>query len=467
MGKCSEIRGLTKCFSCIAKAATRVTINTFTPSLLTYFAWTGIIYIACATFAMIEWYGIHDFFCKLPAQEKGCDNCADNLLMCPKSTCWQEAVNLTIQEDADTPDDRYFEAFQSAVQDLGCNSLVETSESPVKMVRNIQSSLESGTATPACKQWNCRVLVKALRNVSSCSELCREGSLTAIAELERSCGLDGVGLAADAERLCNAQPARVLSEHAGMPGLWYDAVWQNKASEELNGPLADSSVPARMQRRHLRRLTNATTNAANEGSDAWDVGGWSKCTCLQQCTAGLRTRSVTCPSGEGRCKMSEMPANAEACTCWHCARCTVRFSIVGFAIGYFTQGGCSLLLWLAFLRVSYLDEEDLTHVSWRMKVLGCVCKVLPRLVRIGSFFALGFILLLIGQTWLPTGEFNVACKQNDKLQVMAICIALCWVAQIVIGVFMKRRSPMPAYLFNARKPGVMRALCRPVRAIGP
>jgi hypothetical protein len=146
----------------------------------------------------------------------------------------------------------------------------------------------------------------------------------------------------------------------------------------------------------------------------------------------------------------------------------VRWSILGFSTGYFFLGACSLKLWLAFERVSYLDEDDLAHISFKMKLLGCLCKILPRIVRVCVIVSFGFLLVLIFQAFVPLWpQMNAACKQSGELQVVAVLITACWLMQIIIGVFMRKRSPMPAYLFHARRPGVLRQLCAPVRAIGP
>jgi hypothetical protein len=459
--KCSEIHGIAKCVTCLGKGAARVAKHTFTPSLLSYFLWSGIIYVACGSFAILEWYPIYDLFCDMPAREKGCDNCADNLLMCPKTLypaglCWADAVNKTYQEEAADADGRYFETMQLAVQDQNCNSLVKASTDPIDMILAINGSTTMSD-TSACMQWNCRVLAMAFDQVSECDVLCSttdtnvttfSGTSVPVSWLTKMCGVHAPGLDRLVKDRCLKSSGRLLrpADH-GVPGPWHKPARQRQEVEE-------------------RRLTgDSTTSSFLGGSGDWEVSGWSSCTCLQQCTAGVRTRFATCLSGN--CDPAHKPAEVEKCECWHCARCTVRWSILGFSAGYFFQGACSLLLWLAFARVSYLDEEDLTHISFSMKLLGGICKILPRIVRFCALVAFGFILLLIGQSFLPSGEMNVACKQNGKLQVMAILITLCWVMQIIIGVFMKKRSPMPAYLFNARRPGVMRKLCRPVRAIGP
>jgi len=337
---------------------------------------------------------------------------------------------------------------------LGCNRLVEASSNPIEMLRGINSS----TVTSHCRAWNCRVAVMAFKHVSECGSLCTARNSAEVPQLKSFCGLDGLGLEDAYNERCLDFPARLLRPaDYGVPGPWRDAARQRQ-----------EAAPVAQEERRLSADSTTSSDgflAGGGGSGDWDVSGWSSCTCLQQCTAGVRTRSVTCPSGS--CDPADEPVSVEACECWHCARCTVRWSILGFSAGYFFQGVCSLLLWLAFARVSYLNEEDLTHISLPMKLLGGVCKILPRLVRICSLVSFGFILLLIGQTFLPSGEINVACKQNGKLQVMAILITLCWLMQLVIGVYMKRRSPMPPYLFNARRRGAMRTLCRPVRAIGP
>ncbi|CAK0789971.1 unnamed protein product, partial [Prorocentrum cordatum] len=126
-------------------------------------------------------------------QEKGCDKCSDNLLMCNKPQCWRDAVNITYQEEATDADDRYFEWMRLATQDLGCNSLVETSAGPVDMLARINSSLASGTVSSACRAWNCRVALTAFRGVAECGSLCSAVNATDVPLMEAFCGLHATG----------------------------------------------------------------------------------------------------------------------------------------------------------------------------------------------------------------------------------------------------------------------------------
>merc|ERR1712019_38093 len=59
----------------------------------------------------------------------------------------------------------------------------------------------------------------------------------------------------------------------------------------------------------------------------FEVGEWSKCTCMQTCGAGIQTRSAVCPSDptEKSCHQPK-PPDVQPCECTHCAACNMKYN---------------------------------------------------------------------------------------------------------------------------------------------
>lgn len=255
-----------------------------------------------------------------------------------------------------------------------------------------------------------------------------------------------------------------------------------QAAGGLTSPSCDTSEPALVVGQRLdarqdepRRLqgttdTTDTTPAAaavsvNADAQDWTTSAWSRCTCLQQCVSGVTVRSVTCPAGV-TCK-DPKPSSAMSCICEHCANCSVSWTNWAFVVLYCSQGGLSLFMWLAFWKVSMLEEDDLSDMRCATKCLGFFCKFLPVSLRIFTYAELILVVYVFGVVVIPLGSFESDCRAFNPGRVHATANLVIWLVQLAFGIYMRRNKPMPPWLYNAVPDGVIKILCAPIRAIGP
>lgn len=229
------------------------------------------------------------------------------------------------------------------------------------------------------------------------------------------------------------------------------------------------AVPAGEAAALERRLQQTPAPAPAPATDNsklanWVTGPWSKCTCLQPCLGGVRSRSVTCPAGM-QCKEPKEP-EAKPCNCGHCADCYAVTIGQGAACIYWAQGGCCLILCMVFYSVANLTEDDLSDMRCGTRLLGCLCKALPVLIRASVYVNLAIIVSIFVQV-LPDTGFAKDCSSSDSLTVLTISASASWVGQLTIGVCMHRRRQMPPWLHNSVKAGWAKMLMCPLRAIGP
>uniref|UniRef100_A0A7S1W041 Uncharacterized protein n=1 Tax=Alexandrium catenella TaxID=2925 RepID=A0A7S1W041_ALECA len=146
----------------------------FTKFLLTanieqFFLYNGILYMILGVITWVTIGNVRAFLCNIPAQVSlegiGCANCADNLLLCGKRECWRQAVNLTIQKDALTPDNFYFQARVESALDIDCNGIMVSSDSTLGLMSGMMDkrSATGGSApTAACSSFNCKVFLNSV-----------------------------------------------------------------------------------------------------------------------------------------------------------------------------------------------------------------------------------------------------------------------------------------------------------------
>ncbi|CAK0894990.1 unnamed protein product [Prorocentrum cordatum] len=113
-----------------------------------------------------------------------------------------------------------------------------------------------------------------------------------------------------------------------------------------------------------------------------------------------------------------------------------------------------------------MQEDDLVDTGCVVKSMGCVAKNMPLMVRTFAYLTLLPQLLNLASVFLPI-EFQAHCGTNTNLKFLTLLIFLVWVFQIVLGVSVKRARPLPPWLFQAQRKGLMSTLCYPVRVIGP
>eukprot|EP00929_Paragymnodinium_shiwhaense_P061685 TRINITY_DN30836_c0_g1_i1.p1 TRINITY_DN30836_c0_g1~~TRINITY_DN30836_c0_g1_i1.p1 ORF type:complete len:666 (+),score=141.81 TRINITY_DN30836_c0_g1_i1:253-2250(+) len=275
----------------------------------------------------------------------------------------------------------------------------------------------------------------------------------------------GNGSGATIRRLSDSPSSAVARQPAADSGLG--------ATPHVAGghfPLIASASAVRLaeSRRLQTDVTVPTTvptanSAFNDALSDYQLSDWSKCTCYQQCIRGVKTRTVTCPPGE-MCKQPKPPSSA-SCTCGHCANCTVFYTMLVFACGYWAQGVFALGLWAAFLLESGYSEDDFVDPGCCSKLLGFFCKLLPPIVRFMTFSTFVFLCAILVSAFAPV--IMPDCKESTRLQEVAVLVTVVWTLQVCAGVFMANKNPLPPQLHYKSRKRLIRFFCKPCRMIGP
>merc|ERR1712159_107398 len=88
--------------------------------------------------------------------------------------------------------------------------------------------------------------------------------------------------------------------------------------------------------------------------------------------------------------------------CDHCTRCTGGITIImASAFGYWFQGLVGMILWLSFVSIVSLEEEDLADMGCGTKMIGCICKFFPILVRFLTFPMTLITLVIMFMSLVP------------------------------------------------------------------
>jgi len=138
-------------------------------SITTYFLWTGVIYLSGALTLFFTLPDIKEFLCNVQAYEnktedvgRGCENCWDDIIICDKSLCYQNAMNITYESSAKDASMDLHQHYMNAVVDLSCNEKVKNSNSPKEMVALIKQDFSA--VSLGCKKFHCEVLKTSLTN---------------------------------------------------------------------------------------------------------------------------------------------------------------------------------------------------------------------------------------------------------------------------------------------------------------
>lgn len=446
-------------------------------SLATYFLVSAILYLACGTMVLILGQGpVEKFLCNVD-----CDTvCADRseVLMCPKDTCYQAAVNLTFLESASSASDALYADMVEASTDLQCNDFITAATDPLDMMVRLYNAGLLG-ASP-CSNFHCGVLKtaythpdlytlsgvctnveqqKPLAEAETCvCSVVADVSTPALSatstiggtvgdEIYSTCGLIEVTNAptasTDTPTTAPTTSATLPSQRrlfasvfgqqapSSFPTMVPAAVRpeaedeQEAASREIevqsSGVAGDAIDAANADAGEVidRRLQNPTPapNPPTEFPTNYDMTAWGSCTGLQQCVPGVQSRVVKCADGPGACA-PPVPASDQACIVDHCSNCTVLFSLQLVSFSYYIQGGVALMVWAVFAAFNSRTEEQrddmMVHPHICMRPLGFICKTLPPLVRILVLVNFGQLALLLVQTWVPTSILDYCPDCNDS-----------------------------------------------------
>lgn len=489
------------CRRCCDKVRVFVT-QVIAPSMVSYFLWSTVIYIAAAVVVIWATPRINDFLCAVdPHPDQGgmgCPNCPSTLLMCSKTdTCWTRALNITFKKDASSSAGALYQALTEAAVDTACNSLVQNANDAVDIVGDIGTSATPVTA--GCKTFHCGVLLNALMGVpdlnavtvnnctnvwltkpSSSANVCPcQAAPTYITPalkltIDAVCGKDLLTQvckwANSAYTWCPPLPSTTPQPSGAAARLLADLPWeygdrQNRSGLLQEGVLSPHAVvescsgesggkkesllqvsqeESEEEGRQLQGSTTpAASGAANSEKPAYTVSAWSTCSCYQQCMPGVQTRLVKCLAAS--CK-DPMPPTSQTCVCTTCARCQIELFLQVLFLSLIIQGGICLLTFLAFLSQAGVTEDGLVKLSIMKRIAGFICKNLPPITRLATlvnlFIIIGMLVLTFGQL---TGWQD--CTAPLQLTVIAIVVAVLWALHILLAQYSKMASRIPPWLY--------------------
>lgn len=238
--------------------------------------------------------------------------------------------------------------------------------------------------------------------------------------------------------------------------------------------LADTGPMARNETQGIvRSLQEADGAAAEAGGgsaqmndvlDDYDVGPFSRCTCYQQCIPGVKVRNVVCNS---RACKDPKPKTQVTCMCNHCADCDYEPGMLILSIGFFAEGALSLLVSLAWLKITALTEDDMAEVGCCLGLLGFFCKFMPALMRIVTLFNIGMIAYMAFISLIPISGFQYDCNFVFDLQLSVIVAIFSWFLCLALAIVTKAKQPVPPWLYQTPGGGLIRLICKPIRAVGP
>lgn len=435
--------------------------------MLSYYFWLAGVSGLLGALCYFEHDNVARFTCSLPAE---CGACSDTVMLCDKQPCWRHAFNLTWQTEASTPDGLYQGVFQEAVLDQACNTLVREADSPVTLLTSITTLRAKNSAVPseACISWNCQVLRRAFSNCLSARGLNSSSAAN-------DCPCNDMAMSAEeaqsVQSLCGFMPNELAAVRARVAEVNTVNVSQLRPAQFTTRPIVGSlqSLP------NVSGVSGRICQGKDCGSERrlqtvqeWSVSEWSECTCYLQCTAGVRTRSVSCPPGVSCAE--QKPSDAKPCTCEHCSNCSVQPYVFGMGISYSINGGTAFWLWLAFLALSTCDEDDFVGMSWSLKFLGCFCKCVPPVTKVMAVVTLFFTSVITLTTLTPLelrpGDRYSDCRGSSSMKQMAYGGAAAWLFIFTVGIYVHKRKPKPPWL-HAELSGALGLLWKPFSIFGP
>jgi len=612
------------------RACTR-TLTTI--SISVYFFWSGLGYIIVASIQAGTYSPIHDALCAIDAQNMGCSNCPDILLLCEKDACWRYAMNLTIMTQADTADDDLHLEFLSAVKDAACTEEIQLATDPVDVLvgmytrQTSSSTTGQATVTSDCSTFHCAVKEVALFNTdlnTAAGTGCTNNHGLKPSSEASDCPCSSVELtysdSIDADTFCSAttvialyfneelaekdectqtvvnaavavysssavdmyqdSTCQDLLQSAANVAEWFqlydintdsdstysvttacldvfcaawnstvfDCSWSTSPLLDFSSTYVDAAdtycktrivemdvvgysrgiicanavnttpsycdttttasarslgvatttnfdfpaskvrdeatpcvgtsclagwpAPAPQVARNLQPSPTPTPSgvtASNDDYPDYTVGDYSSCTCYQQCTAGLRSRSVTCLADACR---EPKPTDGEECTCSHCADCHAEILIIIVMIAYFSQGGISMMCFMAFIYFQNKSDDVAIRFSIPMKIFGAAVKNLPSFVRFSvliSFFLVAYLAIIC---FVPSDVIAFQTDCNSVL-LLQICVVISFGMSLLLlffGRLAKLTTRRPAWFYSPVRnhwPGPLRRLDHMIRAMGP
>jgi len=236
------------------------------------------------------------------------------------------------------------------------------------------------------------------------------------------------------------------------------------------GVPGNATIGCQLQQGRLLQDAPAPAPNINDKLPEFTVGSFSKCTCYQQCTPGIKTRSVKCLAAQ--CK-KPAPKNADECFCDHCAVCAAVSSMLILSFIYFGQCGVAVICFLCYLHAATASEEHFIKISYLELLGGLASKNFPPLVRLAVLATLGFTFWIVLMTWIPklTGsDWMSDCYDTPELRLVSIICASVWVFQIILGRCAKRLARKPPWLFSPARgtlPTPLKQMAQCFAGLGP
>lgn len=194
--------------------------------------------------------------------------------------------------------------------------------------------------------------------------------------------------------------------------------------------------------------------AENDDLEDYETQKWSRCTCYQQCTSGIRTRTVSC--GAEACKAPK-PSEKETCTCGHGAQCIIHDRLISLFIIYFIQAGFAIIVFLCYLRTLSHTEDHFIKMGIMRKCGGLFYKQFPPLIRLLVLVQLVQIIWIVVDVWLMkvtsehTDKWQKDCFASKDLQKCSILIAVLWIVQVLMGRCTTTYARKPDWLYSPNR----------------
>jgi len=484
----------------------------FSMSVHSYFLWSSICFLTCALTLTVGGPQVKAFMCDKPPQAiyggPGCDNCSSELLACHKNLCYRNTVNLTWLTQAKHADQVLYQPYSEAVTDVVCTDLFRSkAANPIEMIVSISEQTDPAVTT-GCVEYHCGLLRNALgggslTDLSSPTGKCTNtfghqpggddtscpcGSLIRSPQLSQAAptilNLCGVWL----NNLCPygdftgswCPPPQAAPTTAAAPGAASPTTAAGGANiRRLEPPhyswkgraLGNATISRQFQNgRRLQAPAPPPAPNLNDALPEFTVGAWSKCTCYQQCTPGLKTRSVKCMAEQ--CK-KPAPKSADECACDHCAKCLVDMPVWILSLIYFGQCAVAVICFLCYLHAATAAEEAFIKISYMELLGGLASKNFPPLVRLAVLVTCGFTFWILIETWIPKLfdlDWMTDCYDSQVLRTISIICSSVWVFQVLLGRCAKRVARKPPWLFSparASLPPPLKQISEFFRGLGP
>jgi len=465
------------------------------PTIPTYFLWSGLLYIAATITIFMLSGAINRHLCDIYVPAAKCADCpSSDLLMCSKSSCYQNAMNITITTEAALASDLLFAQLKASSSDWHCMNRARESDDPVQMAIAMADTI-SGSAFAEdsisidCVSFNCAVLMTAISHQdlvltpkSATTAGCTNSAGSKQSWDDSNCVCSGLFQTmthknhVDIESMCRFSfPNTTTTTTTTITTTAIGTYTRRMQAAYDVEPLQEPEVERRLS--HVPPTQAPADAAINDGLPEYTQGTWSQCTCYQACNGGenmvgIMSRRVKCMSS--KCK-APMPEVSKTCHCIPCADCTISLELLIVMIVCIVEGVLCLIMWMSICYMSSVvsvSEANLVSLSWGQWFLGFFISQFPLLIRLGVLANAALAIFFMVVTFVPEDviSFQNDCKNISSLWVLSIFFPVLVFVLLVVGALMRHFKRMEPYLFRPVRESSaapIRIVAKFLRSLGP